>query len=274
MRVNGDGLKGGTASVAADVSSQFLSALLMAAPAAASPVELRLSGPIVSEPYVEMTVHLMNIFGAPVDRSSPGCFRIAPRTYRAIDFQIEPDASAASYFFAAAAITGGTVTVPGLSRQSLQGDVRFAAVLEQMGCQVTWGDNSITVEGKPLRGIDIDMSDISDTAQTLAVVAVFGRGPTRIRNIGHVRHKETDRIHAVVTELQRLGIAAVEQEDGLTINPGPVSPATVATYDDHRMAMSFSLIGLRSPGIRIADPGCTAKTYPQFFEDLRSICRD
>jgi 3-phosphoshikimate 1-carboxyvinyltransferase len=273
VQVKSCGLQGGHATIASDISSQYLSALLMAAPCALTPVELELQGKLVSEPYVTMTVRLMQAFGVEIDALSDGGYRIEPQTYRARKFAIEPDASAASYFFAAAAITGGEVTVDGLSRDSLQGDVRFVDVLEQMGCDVRWGDNSITVQGGPLRGVSADLNDISDTAQTLAAVAVFADGPTRIRNIAHVRHKETDRIHAVVTELNRLGIDAEEHDDGLTVNPNTgdphaVRPILVETYDDHRMAMSFALIGLRAPGIRIGNPACVGKTYPAFFEDL------
>ncbi len=202
-----------------------------------------------------------------------------PQHYRGREFAIEPDASAASYFFAAAAIAGGKVTVEGLSRDSLQGDVRFVDVLEQMGCTVHWENSSITVEGGPLRGVDVDMNDISDTAQTLAAVAIFADGPTRIRNIAHVRHKETDRIQAVVTELKRLGIDAEEHDDGFAVRPRSanwqdIRPTLIETYDDHRMAMSFSLVGLRVPGIQISDPACVGKTYPAFFEDLAAACRD
>ena len=268
----GTGLSGGTATVNANVSSQFLSAILMAAPCASSPVEIRLAGEIVSEPYVAMTLEVMSQFGVAVDRSQPGWYRIAPQSYRGREYDIEPDASAASYFFAAAAVTGGEVTVEGLSASALQGDVYFVEALERMGCEVTWNSNSITVRGRPLRGIDIDMNAISDTAQTLACVAPFAEGPTRIRNVAHMRHKETDRVGAVVTELVRLGLNVEEHPDGMTIHPGSLRPGTVATYDDHRMAMSFSLLGLRVPGIVIADPGCTSKTYPHFFDDLDRLC--
>jgi 3-phosphoshikimate 1-carboxyvinyltransferase len=271
------GLLGGRVKIAADLSSQFLSALLMSAPCANAAVELVLEGPVVSEPYVTMTLRVMRSFGVAVEPLAGG-YRIEPQSYRGGTFAIEPDASAASYFFAAAAITGGDVTVEGLSRGSLQGDVRFVEVLEQMGCAVSWGDSSITVRGGPLRGVSVDMNDISDTSQTLAAVAVFAEGPTQIRNIGHVRHKETDRIRAVVTELQRLGVDAQEHDDGLTINPNAnssprVRPAIIETYDDHRMAMSFALIGLRAPGIRISNPACVGKTYPAFFDDLAAACR-
>lgn len=270
--LNGTGLPGGTTTVNANVSSQFLSAILMASPCAASSVEIQLAGEMVSEPYVEMTLEVMSQFGVTVDRSEPGRYRIAPQSYHGREYDIEPDASAASYFFAAAAVTGGEVTVEGLSATALQGDVHFVGALEQMGCEVTWNPSSITVRGRLLRGIDIDMNAISDTAQTLACVAPFATGPTRIRNVAHMRHKETDRVGAVVTELTRLGLNVEEHPDGMTIHPGALRPGTVATYDDHRMAMSFSLLGLRTPGIVIADPGCTSKTYPHFFDDLDRLC--
>jgi len=272
IRVLGRGLSGGATRVSGALSSQFLSALLMAAPQAASAVELHIEGRLVSRPYVDMTLGVMSRFGAEVQWISESALRVASRTYVATDFSIEPDASAASYFFAAAAITGGEVTVSGLSRDSVQGDVAFVQALERMGCAVAWADDAITVRGCPLHGIDIDMNGISDTAQTLAAVAVFAQGPTRIRNIGHVRHKETDRIAAVATELRRLAIVVDEHPDGLTVHPGHPQPAEIQTYDDHRMAMSFALIGLRSPGILIANPECTVKTYPGYFEDLAHLC--
>ena len=271
--VRGAGLPGGTAHVDAEKSSQFLSALLMTAPCAQSPIELVLRGGLVSEPYVDMTIRMMQSFGAGVDQTENGRYRIAPARYRAADYAVEPDASAASYFFAAAAITGGAVTVHGLSRDSLQGDVNFVKLLAQMGCEVQWGESSITVRGKPLHGIDVDMNEISDTAQTLAAVAPFAAGLTRIRNVAHIRHKETDRISAVACELRRLGLGVEEHPDGLTIHPGSIRPATIETYDDHRMAMSFALVGLKVPGIRIANPACTGKTYPRFFDDLTALCR-
>lgn len=267
------GLPGGTTCVETSLSSQFLSALLMAAPGAQQPVEICLSGPPVSEPYIDMTLGVMARFGVTVDTSRPQVFRIEPQRYRGGPYEIEPDASAASYFAAAAAITGGEVTIEGLSHYALQGDVRFIEVLEQMGCHVDWQSHQVTIHGGPLHGVDVDMNAISDTAQTLAAVAVFADGPTHIRNVAHMRVKETDRIAAVVTELRRLGIAADEHPDGLTIHPGPVQPADIATYDDHRMAMSFALIGLRARGVRIQNPDCTSKTYPAFFDDLERLCR-
>lgn len=270
--VTASSLPGGEARVKANISSQFLSGLLMAAPAAESPVQLRIDGGLVSEPYVEMTLRVMSEFGVHITKSD-NVYKCEPQTYRATDYAIEPDASAASYFFAAAAITGGEVTVLGLTRAALQGDIGFVDALAQMGCDVEDSPLGTTVRGRPLRGIDIDMNPISDTAQTLAVVAPFATGPTRIRNVAHMRHKETDRVAALVTELRRLGQTVDEHPDGLTIHPAPLQSATIHTYDDHRMAMSFSLVGLKHPGIRIADPECTGKTYPQFFDDLRDLCR-
>jgi len=270
--VQGRGLPGGTTTIQAGVSSQFLSAMLMVAPCADQAVEIQLAGPAVSEPYIEMTLQVMAAFGVTVTRPDPGRFRILPQKYQGRAYAIEPDASAASYFFAAAAITGGEITVRGLTRTALQGDVQFVEALARMGCRVHETSDGICVRGGPLTGIDIDMNAISDTAQTLACVAPFASGPTRIRNVAHMRHKETDRVRAVVTELSRLGLRVEEHPDGMTIYPGPIHAGTVATYDDHRMAMSFALLGLRVPGIVIADPGCTAKTYPEFFADLERLC--
>ncbi len=272
VTVRSKGLPGGVTRLRGSVSSQFLSGLLMAAPCALSTLTIYVDGELVSQPYVEMTQGVMARFGVVVDRPAEDCYVVAPQSYTPTDYAVEPDASAASYFFAAAAITGGKVTVDGLTYHSLQGDIGFVEVLEQMGCKVDWDANSTTVHGGPLKGVDVDMNAISDTVQTLVAVAVFADGPTRIRNVAHIRHKETNRIEAVLNELRRLGIRAEEHPDGLTVYPGPVRPATVETYDDHRMAMSFALIGLRVPGIRIANPECTSKTYPDFFRDLEALC--
>ena len=270
--VQGKGLAGGTARVAGDISSQFLSGLLMAAPCARSPVELIVEGEIVSKPYVDMTLAVMGSFGAVVEGENLQRFSIpAPQAYEGTDYSIEPDASAASYFFAAAAITGGKVTVEGLSRSSLQGDVAFCDCLERMGCEVHWEADRITVAGGQLRGIDVDMNAISDTVQTLAAVAVFAEGSTRVTGVGHIRHKETDRIGALATELRKLGAVVAEEDDGLLITPAALRPAEIDTYSDHRMAMSLTLVGLRQPGLVIRDPGCTGKTYPKFFSDLKKV---
>jgi 3-phosphoshikimate 1-carboxyvinyltransferase len=268
--VRARGLRGGEATVRGDVSSQFLSGLLMAAPYAAQPIEISVEGHLVSIPYVEMTIRLMTAFGgeAVADASYSRIQVSNQRRYLGREYDIEPDASAASYFFAASAITGGRVTVEGLSRNSLQGDVRFCDCLEQMGARVRYAPSSITVEGGPMRGVDVDMNGISDTVQTLAVTALFADGPTRIRNVAHIRHKETDRIAATARELRKLGAEVEEFDDGLRVAPRPLRGATIETYNDHRMAMSFALAGLRTPNVVILDPECTAKTYPDFFRDL------
>ena len=270
--INAAGVGGGRTEIAGNLSSQYLSALLMMAPCASGPLDIQVTGELVSQPYIDMTMGVMAQFGATVATPQPNLFQIQPQQYKAANYGIEPDASAASYFFALAAITGGQVTVEGLSSYALQGDVAFVEALQKMGCLVSYSENSITVTGGELTGIDIDMNEISDTAQTLAVVALFANGPTRISNVAHMRHKETDRVSALVTEIRRLGVNADEHDDGLTITPGPITPATIETYDDHRMAMSFALAGLKVDGIQIADPGCTAKTYPDFFTDLERLC--
>jgi 3-phosphoshikimate 1-carboxyvinyltransferase len=264
--------------LAGDVSSQFLSGLLLTAPCLPGPVTLRLTTEAVSRPYLDMTVTVMRAFGARIDLPDDRTFVVAGRGsaggggYRSGRFAVEPDASAASYLFAAATITGGRVLVEGLTRDSLQGDVAFVEVLERMGAAVTYRPDGIEVVGPDvLRGVEADFSDISDTAQTLAAVAVFAREPTRVTGIGFIRAKETDRIAAVVTELRRCGIRADEEPDGFVVHPGLPTPATVQTYDDHRMAMSFALLGLRASGIAIADPGCVAKTFPDYFDVLESL---
>jgi 3-phosphoshikimate 1-carboxyvinyltransferase len=264
-------MAGGRLALPGDVSSQFLSGLLLAGPVTARGLEIELATGLVSRPYVEMTAAVMREFGASVDITDDGRrFRVAPGGYRPIDYAVEPDASAASYFFAAAAITGGRVRVEGLGTGSLQGDVRFAEVLGAMGCEVAQDRGSTVVRGTDrLRGIDVDLSDLSDTAPTLAVVAAFAEGPTRARGIGFIRRKETDRIAAIVTELRRCGVDATEEADGFVVQPaGAPTPARVVTYDDHRMAMSFAVLGLRTPGTVILDPACVTKTFPGFFATL------
>lgn len=272
-RLRTAGLRGGSVAVPADVSSQFLSGLLLAGPCTAEGLLVEVPGAVVSRPYVDMTLAVMRAFGADASVGD-GTWSVAPTGYRGTDYAIEPDASAASYFMAAAAITQGRVLVPGLDRDALQGDVAFADVLARMGAEVNWTPAGVEVRGTGrLRGVEVDMADLSDTAQTLAAVAVFAEGPTRVRGIGFIRAKETDRIRAVVTELRRLGIVADEHDDGFTVHPGTPRPGVVATYDDHRMAMSFALLGLRAPGIEIADPGCVAKTFPGYFAALEGLRR-
>jgi 3-phosphoshikimate 1-carboxyvinyltransferase len=274
VQIDGGGLDGGSIRVRGDVSSQFLSGLLLAAPCMRDGLEVQVSTELVSVPYVQMTVAVMEAFGAHVEVADDHRrVVVAPGGYAPVDeYRVEPDASAASYFFAAAALLGGRVRVEGLGRAPLQGDVAFVDVLERMGAEVVRQDGAIEVRGSgTLRGVDVDMADFSDTAQTLAAIAPFADSPTMIRGIGFIRGKETDRIAAVVTELQRLGVDARELPDGIVVHPGRPRPGTVRTYDDHRMAMSFSLIGLRTPGIRILDPGCVAKTFPGYWSALDAL---
>lgn len=267
--IRAGGMAGGSVRVRGDVSSQFLSALLMAAPLASGEVTIFVDGPLVSRPYVDMTIGTMAAFGATVHREGDAIFRIpGGQGYAAREYAIEPDASAASYFFGAAAIARGTITVHGLGSKSLQGDLGFVRLLERMGCRTEMTEQATTVTGGPLRGIDADLGDLSDTVPTLAAVACFADSPTTIRGVAHIRHKETDRIRAVANELRKTGIAIDERADGFVITPRPMSGARMETYNDHRMAMSLALLGLRVPGIVIRDPGCTRKTYPAFFRDL------
>ncbi len=274
VKILASGLPGGKTTVAGDISSQFLSALLMVAPYAQTPVEIELSTELNSKPYVEMTLAIMRDFGVTVERDEYRFFRIYPQRYRpSPNYPIESDASAASYFFAAPAICGGTVRVENISRRSVQGDIAFLDVLEKLGCRVTESDHSITVHCQSqMTGIDINMRDIPDTAQTLAALAPFAASPTRIRGIASARVKETDRIAATCAELTRLGVKVEEHPDGMTIYPCQnFTPATVQTYNDHRMAMAFSLIGLRVPGVTIENPGCVSKTFPNFFAVLDTL---
>jgi 3-phosphoshikimate 1-carboxyvinyltransferase len=269
--VRAAGLRGGRAKLKGDISSQFLSGILMAAPYAATPVELDIDGPLVSRPYIRMTLAVMQSFGVAIAEDDLTRFLVTPGMYQGRVFEIEPDASAASYFFAAAAIAGGRVTVLGLAQDSLQGDVGFCDCLARMGCEVEHSTDRITVVRGSLHGIDVDMNAISDTVQSLAAVALFADGPTTIRNVAHIRHKETDRIGNLATELRKLGAEVGESPDGLRIVPQPLHGAEIATYRDHRMAMSLALIGLRIPQVVIQDPRCTEKTYPEFFRDLAAL---
>jgi 3-phosphoshikimate 1-carboxyvinyltransferase len=267
-------LEGGATRMPGDQSSQYFSALLMAAPYARRGVRIEVIGDLVSKPYMPMTTSVMADFGveAKIDEADWSWFQVAPgQRYEGRDILIEPDASNASYFFAAAAITGGRVRIEGLGTHSTQGDLKFVHALEAMGATVEMTNAATTVTGPPdgeLRGVTIDMNAISDTAQTLAAIAPFATGPTTITGIGHARLKETDRVAALAIELRKMGQEVHEFPDGLTIEPRPIVPAEIATYDDHRMAMSFGVAALRAPEIIILDPGCTAKTFPDFFDRL------
>ena len=270
--VMADEFDGGFTEVRGDISSQFLSGMLMVLPYAAKPSTVEVLGTLVSVPYVDMTMKVMEAFGVKISNHQYRQFNITRGRYRPRTYAIEPDASAASYFFGAAAISGGSITVEGLGRSSVQGDMAFVEILEHMGCKVERTATSTTVHGAPLRGVDVDMNAISDTVMTLAVVALFAEGYTRIRNVAHIRHKETDRLTAVAAELRKLGAIVNEYPDGLLIVPsGQISPASIKTYNDHRMAMAFALAGLKSQGVVIENPGCVAKTYPGFWQDLESL---
>jgi 3-phosphoshikimate 1-carboxyvinyltransferase len=273
--LTGQGLAGGALQLDPHKSSQQVSAALMVAPFARQDTHLTLTGEIVSEPYIAMTIAMMADWGVVVERPTPSqLFVRAGQTYQAkAHYGIEPDASSASYFFAAAAVTGGAVTIAGLSRKALQGDVLFVDALAAMGAQVHESANGLTLVGpQELDGIEIDMNAISDTAPTLAAIASSARTPTLIKGVEHMRWKETDRIAAMATQLRAMGGDIEERRDGLLIRPRPLTSARVATYDDHRMAMSLAVAGLANQGVEIEDPACTSKTFPTFFaalEDLR-----
>jgi 3-phosphoshikimate 1-carboxyvinyltransferase len=270
LRIGGGGIRGGTARIPGARSSQFASGLLMAAPYAESPVTLRVDGR-EQWPYIGITVAVMRSFGVDVTRA-PDLFSVRPTTYKPANYAVEPDASAASYFLAAAAATGGSVKVPGLGSSSTQGDLRFAEALQQMGCDLHLTPDSIRVQGPDrLRGVDVDMNAFSDTMMTLAAIAPFASGPTTIRNVAHTRHQETDRLSATAAELHRLGVPTQQTASSIRIIPQTPRPAAVRTYGDHRMAMAFAVTGLVAPGVVIRDPGCVTKTFPDFFGRLGEL---
>lgn len=271
--IHANGLRGGTVRMKGDVSSQYISAILLAAPYATHDVHLSITEDLVSKNYVDMTIEVMEKFGVTVRKESYREFFVeSGQCYKGCEYTVEPDASNASYFLAAAAITGGKVRVEGLGTSSLQGDAKFVDILCKMGCSAKKSDTWMEIEGGELKGIDIDMNDTPDVVQTLAAVAVFAKGKTHIRNVKNLRYKETDRIVALVTELQKIGVNVREFDDGLVIEPATPRSAEIATYDDHRMAMSFALIGLRAEGIKIQNPGCVAKTFPGYFEKIDEMC--
>jgi 3-phosphoshikimate 1-carboxyvinyltransferase len=269
LRVRGGALRGGRVRMRGDRSSQYFSALMMAAALAEDDVEIEIDGTLVSRPYVEITRRMMSDFGAQAETSAAGFVVRRSGGYVARRYEIEPDASSASYAFALAAASGGRVEVPGLGSAALQGDYAFVDVLAVLGAQVEKHPDRTRVSGSgALLGIDVDMHDISDTVMTLAALAPLCRGPVKIRNVANIRIKETDRLAATVAELERLGQTVSSGEDWLSIEPRPLTPALVRTYDDHRMAMSFAILGAVAGGVTIEDPGVVAKTYPGFWDDL------
>jgi 3-phosphoshikimate 1-carboxyvinyltransferase len=259
---------GGEVAIDATLSSQFVSALLLPAPLWRDGLRLTISGD-TARPFIAMTLRLMEQWG--VIGTMDGDQIIVPggQHYDAMDFTVEPDASSASYFAAAAALVGGSVTLNGLRRDSVQGDLDFLSVLERMGARLEWHADAVTITGDGhLNGIDIAMNGMPDMVPTLAVIAPFATSTTRIRQVGFIRHHESDRIHALATELTRIGASVTEHDDGLTIRPSTLHKGTIETYEDHRLAMAFAITGSRQPGLRISNPGCVAKTYPEFFDDL------
>ena len=276
VEIIADGLLGGVTELSGAISSQYLSAILLTSPYAKTPVEIRIRDHLVSIPYVEMTIRLMSRFGVNVVVSEDfrNFYINAPQNYQSPEtYFVEGDASSASYFLAGAAITGGSVTVVGCGTESLQGDAQFAKVLEMMGAEVGWQANKITVQGSGnLKGIDMDMNEMPDAAMTLAVTALFAKGTTAIRNIYNWRLKETERLKAVSCELKKLGAFVEEGEDYIIIAPPrELMPAKISTYDDHRMAMAFSLAACGEVPITILNPTCVSKTFPDYFDQLSEL---
>lgn len=274
VEVIADGLPGGITRLSGVISSQYLTAILLAAPYADKEVQIEITDKLVSVPYVEMTLRLMQSFGVSVNHENFRLFRIPRQTYRSPgSIFVEGDASSATYFLAGAAITKGTVTVKGCGTDGLQGDVRFAEVLEKMGAKVEWEPQQVKLTGNSLNGVDVDMNKMPDAAMTLAVAALFASGPTAIRNIYNWRVKETERLQAVSTELRKLGAEVEEGYDYLVIQPPEqIRKAEIDTYDDHRMAMAFSLAACGESPITINNPGCVSKTFPDYFEVLNGLC--
>ena len=276
LKIKGTGLKGGTIKIDGSVSSQFLTAFLMSAPMAEQDTVIEIVGELVSKPYIKITLQIMQDFGVAVDNVNGQYQRFiikAGQRYRAPgEYLVEGDASSASYFLAAAAIGGGSIKVTGIGRKSVQGDIQFADALEAMGAQIEWGDDYIKASRGKLKAIDMDMNHIPDAAMTIAVAALFAEGTTTIRNVYNWRVKETDRLFAMATELRKVGATVVEGHDFISVTP-PVQlkHAAIDTYDDHRMAMCFSLVALSDTAVTINDPKCTSKTFPDYFDKLASV---
>jgi 3-phosphoshikimate 1-carboxyvinyltransferase len=270
LTVVADGIKGGAIDLDASLSSQFLTALLLTGPLTAEGLRIRVTG-IVSVPYVEITLAMMRRFGVEVTRDGD-TFAVPPGGYRATDYPVEPDASTASYFFAAAALSGRAATVPGLGAGALQGDLRFVDVLRRMGAEVESGPDATTVTGTGrLSGVTVNMRDVSDTMPTLAAIAPFADGPVRIEDVYNTRVKECDRLEACAENLRRQGIRVETGRDWIEIHPGAPAPVEIACHGDHRIAMSFAIAGLRTPGTTFDDPGCVKKTFPGFHEFFAGV---
>lgn len=267
ISVRTNGIPGGNCRLAGDISSQFLSSILICAPYAGEEVTIQITGELVSRPYVDMTLRMMREFGISVAEDEPNIFTIHPgQKYQERTYGIEGDASSASYFWAAAAITGGRMKVMNIGEDSIQGDAGFPWILKQMGAVVRAGSDWAEVEGPVTRGLKIDLNAMPDMVPTLAVTSLFVPGRTVIINVANLRYKESDRLKAMTVELRRIGATVEELPDGLIIEGGDLHGAEIETYNDHRIAMAFALAGLRIPGIKIKDPGCVSKTFPSFFD--------
>ena len=274
LQIEAKGLQGGDVEIDGAISSQFLTALLMASPMAKNDMKITILGELVSKPYIDITLHIMKDFGVEVVNNDYKTFEIkGGQHYKAVErFMVEGDASSASYFLAAAAIKGGTVKVTGIGKNSIQGDIAFADVLEKMGAKVEWGEDYVSVTKAELNAVDMDFNHIPDAAMTIATTALFAKGITTLRNIYNWRVKETDRLFAMATELRKVGAEVEEGEDYLTITPpAQLKHAAIDTYDDHRAAMCFSLLALDPVSVTINEPECTAKTFPTYFDVLERI---
>ncbi len=268
--IEGGSLRGGTVELNASKSSQYLSSILMVAPYAEEDVEIKARG-LTSKPYVDITTDVMNAFKVVVENEG-STFRVrAGQRYKCRRYRIEGDYSSASYFFAAAAITPGKIRVGNLNPKSVQGDRRFLDILKEMGCEIEVGDSWVEVRGNELRGVDVDMNEMPDLVPTLSIIALFAEGETEIRDVGNLRIKETDRLKALATELRKVGAEVRQSADSISIKPRKIRGAVIDTYNDHRMAMCFSILGLRVPGVRIRNPGCVDKSFPGFFDKLDQI---
>ncbi len=274
LRILGTGLKGGEVSIDGSISSQFLTAFLMSAPLCEAQTTINIVGDLVSKPYIDITLHIMAQFGVTVENRDYKQFIVkGGQQYVApSEFLVEGDASSASYFLAAAAIKGGEIKVTGIGKDSIQGDIQFADALEKMGAEIEWGSDYITARAGELNAVDLDFNHIPDAAMTIATTALFAKGTTAIRNVYNWRVKETDRLAAMATELRKVGATVEEGEDFIIITPpSQLQHATIDTYDDHRMAMCFSLVALSDTPVTINDPKCTSKTFPDYFDKLASL---
>ena len=274
LKIKGTGLKSGTVSIDGSISSQFLTAFLMSAPLAEGEITIKIEGELVSKPYIDITLHIMKQFGVDVINNDYQEF-VIPTGQQYVapgDFLVEGDASSASYFLAAAAIKGGEIKVTGIGKNSIQGDIQFADALEKMGAEIEWGDDYVISRVGQLKGIDMDYNHIPDAAMTIATTALFAEGTTAIRNVYNWRVKETDRLAAMATELRKVGAEVEEGEDYIIVQPvSELKHAAIDTYDDHRMAMCFSLVALSDTPVTINDPGCTSKTFPDYFDKLKML---